>query len=634
MLLGLLVAYKLSPKLYQIAEKNEIKYYLKEFDKYKAITPPITDRDFWDSIPEKPPQIPPNESLNAYDKLRVGTAQELSYNKGEWIPLIESAIEKLTKNPWLDTQRFDKPLVGWINTINAAQLAFTIESLKGRINPEIAERVKNKIKEEIINPYMTDLTNFQTRKLNWHKDYCPWLDIDSNWRAVCIANILFAGLIVEEDIDKRAHLLETSIEQMELYLKTFEKDGYLPAGIRYWNWGFKHYVLLAERILHATGGNINLYDNEILKKIVEFQLRWNLEAPLELENANLELGDENPPQRRVNTIIDDSRQFYPTFGDNSNPASSLPQIRYILAHRFDTPYSGRLEFDSNSDLSGPFYSAALTVSDIKTEKQKLGNLKGDYLLEGLKAGIIRDSTGRNALTIKGGHNAEEHNHNDLGGYTLFQSKNPLSPWKYVTGDAGFGSYTKGNFEKGKRYTFPLLSSYGHPVPVVDNTLQSDGLEYMSKEIISYSTPKKFHVEYDLKGAYDCPKILSLIRSITYEKETSILTVKDSFKASSPIKFESPIIIGSKATRVENGWSFEVDGEKFVFEASASPKARPNKSIILSNFRDDLYRISIESIKPSLEGFIEYKISTIDTIGKEPKLPKKLLESIYYMERIK
>ena len=62
-----------------------------------------------------------------------------------------------------------------------------------------------------------------------------------------------------------------------------------------------------------------------------------------------------------------------------------------------------------------------------------------------------------AVGVKGGHNAEFHNHNDVGSYAI------RFGGVLISGDPGGTEYTAITFSP-KRYTIPIISSYGHPVP--------------------------------------------------------------------------------------------------------------------------------------------------------------------------
>ena len=43
-------------------------------------------------------------------------------------------------------------------------------------------------------------------------------------------------------------------------MRGFTPDGYCSEGVGYWNYGFGHYVMLAETLRQATGGKVDLMD--------------------------------------------------------------------------------------------------------------------------------------------------------------------------------------------------------------------------------------------------------------------------------------------------------------------------------------------------------------------------------------
>ncbi len=65
---------------------------------------------------------------------------------------------------------------------------------------------------------------------------------------------------------------------------------------------------------------------------------------------------------------------------------------------------------------------------------------------------------------KGGHNAEMHNHNDVGAIIVQVGEEPL------VADPGIGRYTSGYFGR-ERYTLFTCSSMGHSVPMVNGLAQ-------------------------------------------------------------------------------------------------------------------------------------------------------------------
>ena len=77
------------------------------------------------------------------------------------------------------------------------------------------------------------------------------------------------------------------------------------------------------------------------------------------------------------------------------------------------------------------------------------------------------------LALKGGHNGELHNHNDVGSYTLAlaPTSGKNAEMKFVSRDPGGEVYTARTFSS-RRYEGQLLNSFGHPVPRVAGTLQT------------------------------------------------------------------------------------------------------------------------------------------------------------------
>ena len=91
--------------------------------------------------------------------------------------------------------------------------------------------------------------------------------------------------------------------------------------------------------------------------------------------------------------------------------------------------------------------------------------------------------------MKGGHNGENHNHNDVGQFEVFYNGNP------VVIDCGSTDYTRFTFSD-RRYENRFLNSSGHNVPAFNGVLQEAGEEYGAR-ILSDTD----EVMSDISGAY-------------------------------------------------------------------------------------------------------------------------------------
>ena len=72
------------------------------------------------------------------------------------------------------------------------------------------------------------------------------------------------------------------------------------------------------------------------------------------------------------------------------------------------------------------------------------------------------------LAVKGGHNGESHNHNDLGNFVVYSDGKPL----FI--DAGVGAYTKRYFGPGRYDVWHTCSDY-HNCATFNGVTQKNGM---------------------------------------------------------------------------------------------------------------------------------------------------------------
>ena len=106
------------------------------------------------------------------------------------------------------------------------------------------------------------------------------------------------------------------------------------------------------------------------------------------------------------------------------------------------------------------------------------------------------------IAAKGGHNAEPHNHNDIGSFVFYANG------EYIVDDLGWPEYDMSYFDKTKRYDYICASSLGHSVPIVDGTAQLPGKEHRAN--IIYVDGQS--IVMDISGAYGL-ELRAVTRSI-------------------------------------------------------------------------------------------------------------------------
>lgn len=599
---------------YEITEENIQRWLSNAKEKNNAATfcPPVSDRKFW-NVQNSPSRLSPKDAqilgpLPPIIVLNEGTKQECFYNTGEWIPEIEKALTELLKIPWGDKDPNGKYFVDLKATTTAREMAHCISMLESKLPPGLVIQVKKEIRKRIVDPYRKELNRYQTAQGYFGATQCPWLGgrWPSNWIAVCVSNIVYCSMVVDS-VEEQAEIIVKSKEPIEDYLKTFEDDGYIPAGIRYWNYGFQHLLFLAELLYSKTDGNVNLFKNPKLAQMVTFPF-----SALVGKNENQDF------------------EFYPLFADNKNPTRTDDWTWEIIKQRFEIPEEHILlqsRYLPPEDGDGAIMDLLVYKSANPNNEKIPVKIKEEsshfYPNNGVL--ISRFNNGKEVVTIAGGNNGTEHNHNDIGSYTFF-SKNNVNYWLPVFGDMGDLEYTQENFARATRYLVDILSSYGHPVPVVNGQLQFTSAKAQSKLLKHSLSKKEDSITYDLSTAYDVPEIESLTRTAIVKKEQEELNIIDSFKSQSPIEFESPIITSILPKEPYHNpksdittFEFEITGEKFKAEILNSSTLNINITPLKaknfdynpnSTIKSEPHRINLKLKEKQLEGTISYRLSKV------------------------
>ena len=357
-----------------------------------------------------------------------------------------------------------------------------------------------------------------------------WFYVRSNWNAVCHANVVRAALAIVEDRRDRAAFVEAAERGMRYFLESFLEDGYCTEGAGYWNYGFGHYLKLAKAVRDSTGGFVDLTRLPRARQAMEYGFGYRL------------AGNRSP-------VFAD--------GGGGAPAANLLEL-------------GR-EFWP--DLDARSSTALRTIFPV--------------------AQVYIMRTKRLAFGVKGGNNAELHNHNDIGSWTL------MLDGVEMAGDPGGETYTARTFSS-RRYESAVLNSYGHPVPLVDGAKQGTGAHFSATVLTNTFNDACDTVVYDIKGAYPAVSngVRSLVRSVSFDRAAECVTVRDAFAFETPRAFESPIITYAKVEKGVDGRSvilvkssarlkvsFEVEGGEFdIVEDAIENPGLPSPLRIAVRFR--------------------------------------------------
>jgi hypothetical protein len=157
-------------------------------------------------------------------------------------------------------------------------------------------------------------------------------------------------------------------------------------------------------------------------------------------------------------------------------------------------------------------------------------LMWDFWLPELQVMGARGEDSKQGLYVaaKGGHNAESHNHNDVGNFIVYADGYPALI------DVGVETYTAKTFSS-RRYEIWTMQSAYHNLPTINGIMQKNGREYQAANV-SYKVGKKRAVfSLDISKAYpEEAKVKFWTRTIILERGKHA-TIRDSYALGEVIK---------------------------------------------------------------------------------------------------
>jgi len=508
-------------------------------------------------------------------------------NKGRFLPRLEELIAELCREgTWVVAVRKQQSLDNWDgrrNTIDlnkairAWEMALAYHLLADQLQPATRQLIRDNLQRRVFTPYRAMLSGQQK------PDF--WLSVTNNWNAVCLAGVTGAALTILEPRAERAFFVAAAEKHSRNFLRGFPADGYCTEGLSYWNFGFGEYVMLSEGIWQATEGKLDLLDVPNIGNIALFGAR------IEMAQGIYPAFADCLPTTRPNAFVMDfvSRRLRLGLDDWEQPATSST--------------SGALY----RRMVGLFPNSA---SQTPPAAERVATLPARHYFEHAGILVCRPGPGSQvqlAAAMKGGHNAEHHNHNDVGSFAVTMGfRSPIL-------DLGAEVYTNRTFSS-RRYESSILNSHGHPVPVVAGKLQETGRQARARVIRTDFTPTTDTLVLDLSLAYDVPTLRRLERTFVYSREgNGSLTVTDQVEFASPQAFGTALTtLGTR--RPETPHSFVIQDREaalhVAIESSSQVIVKAEQVPEKLRVKQLGTRIGIDMAAPALQCTITTRITPV------------------------
>ncbi len=408
-----------------------------------------------------------------------------------------------------------KPHVDLFSAELSRELAFCLAWLGDAIPADTRDKVYSEIDRRTFQPHLAHARGECKLREHW------WFHGGNNWNSVCNSCVVRAALAIVPDRRLRAEFVLHAEGSVPYALAGYTDDGYCSEGMGYWNYGYGHHLTMGLSLRAATGGKVDLFANPKTKTVMEYAYGFQLQCGKSPHFAD---GGGNPSP----TLLALGRQIWPDLV--STAALNAPTFGGSDTSHFSLRAFGQEPAPCQPTMDvlpvRTWFPDAQVLISRRPHTQKL-----DW-----------------SVAIKGGHNAELHNHNDVGSYAV------MMDGVEMCGDPGGEVYTRRTFSR-ERYVSKVLNSYAHPVPVVGGKLQKGGRKAAAKVLKTEFTDGEDKFVIDYAAAYDVPALKSLVRTMVFSRATNTVTITDKVAFSEPTAFEVPVITYRDCEKAGESTSF-------------------------------------------------------------------------------
>lgn len=351
-----------------------------------------------------------------------------------------------------------------------------------------------------------------------------WARGQNNWTPWICCNALCAGLAVLDGERLQAYVQKLIMADGRFYDR-YSNDGGCDEGPGYWAVSPLCHFLFCEQLYQASGGAIRLtYGDEKFRLMSEYPAnawigkKWVV--PFADSGARMGLADEGVLRRfaeragnpKTLNFLDCFYAENPSRYRSSEIDKTFPveNLLRLVANLFWT------HEPSSEKVSG--YTKPRDGEVISGARPE--GCHWYPLLQALYA-----KSGRLFLAAKGGNNAENHNHLDVGQFIIGVDDEP------VVIDMGSTEYTRFTFSP-QRYENPILNSIGHNVLMFDSFGQYPSDESRATDLFFEETKQSIRLAMSLQATFTAEAgVLAYRREIDFDKANGIVTIHDTWQLS-------------------------------------------------------------------------------------------------------
>ncbi len=397
----------------------------------------------------------------------------------------------------------EEPILDLFAAQTASSVAWTLYLLGAEldaVSPRLRIRAQAELNRRVLTP-------FQVRDFGWmgfgsrSRNSRP-----NNWNPWINGNVLTTALLAEYDAARRVEIVHRVLRSLDRFLQPYPSDGGCDEGPGYWSRAGGSVLDNLDLLHDATGGQLDVFHHPLIREMGRFIHRVHIAG-----DWYVALGDCAPrPGLDRGTVF--------RYGQRIDD----PELRALATH------GATLEELVSETGSIDLGRALRTLTDLppilagaSAEPPLVANawLGSDDL----QMMIARDRAGSTRglfVAAWGAHNAQSHNHNDVGNFVLFADGEPV----FI--DLGAPTYAAKTFS-GRRYEIPAMQSAFHNLPTINGVLQSAGRDFAARDVSYRGTPTTAELTMDLAPAWPAEaKVTRWRRTVRLERDRELTLIEE------------------------------------------------------------------------------------------------------------
>ncbi len=476
------------------------------------------------------------------------------------------------------------PSLDLFSATTAVVLTYAAQIMKNPLE-KISRNIVPRIRQEVISRITEEFLRNDT--YHWMGFMDPAAHM-SNWTPSMTDRVLQVSAAWVEDSDMLYRVTEKGIRVLQRYIDGYPADGASDEGPSYWCYGGLSMLVCLRTLEQITNRYVHVWEEAYFRNALEYIAKVYIGEKYFINHADCSPEKITP----CATIYKFSQLVHSEIAE----AFAISQAETVFKAPVESPSLNSRMMDQCAYLP---QMLRMKAPDIVFR---------DVWFDSTQVAVMRQNETRSGLylAVKGGHNGQCHNHNDVGSFIVYKNAQP-----FVV-DPSQERYTAQTFSD-RRYEIWCNRSAYHNVPMIGGYEQAAGAEY-GAEIIRYEqNDERAVILIELRGAYPHESgVVSWKRQVEMDRVQACVRVCDQYELERPERVEICLMVFGEVNKTEQGLVIRSDrGDelRIVFEAEAfevsMQKINSQDEVYRENWHQkELIRVELKTREARTDGRIE------------------------------